>query len=90
MSQVRVRHIEYALTGSVDIEGGQSFKYRLEPERWTDVPDEVFTQLENKFGNARYSTAPNSLPGPDNNYYGYPGQTRPELVNGQYILEFRK
>ena len=90
MSKVRVRNITYALTGSVDCEGGRSLKYRLEPEQWTEVPDEVFTQLENKFGNARYSDAPDSLPGKDNSYYGHPGQTRSELVNGQYLVEFKR
>ena len=90
MSKVRVRNITYALTGSVGLGSGREIKYRLEPEQWTEVPDEVFAQLESKFGNPKYSEAPNSLPGKDGNYYGYPGQTRAELVNGQYLIDFRK
>lgn len=89
MKQVRVRNISYALTGSIDAKGQAPIKYRLEPNVWTDVPDEVYTQLYSKFGNARYSDAPNALPGQDGNYYGYPGQTRAEQVNGQYLVEFR-
>lgn len=88
MAKVRVRNIDYALTGSVDINNGQQIKYRLEPNVWTPVPDEVYAQLQHKFGNARFSEGPSSLPGPDGNYYGYPGQTRSEQVNGQYLVEF--
>ena len=87
--QVRVRNIDYALTGSIDIKNQKPITYRLEPNVWTAVPDEVWEQLYSKFGNTRFSEAPNSLPGKDNNYYGSPGQTRPEVVNGQYLVEFR-
>ena len=89
MKQVRIRNINYALTGSVDAKDKRAITYRLEPNVWTDVPDEVFDQLKNKFGNSRFSDAPNALPGQDGNYYGYPGQTRSEQVNGQYLIEFR-
>lgn len=89
MKQARIRNIEYALTGSVDIKNQKAITYRLEPNKWTDVPDEVYAQLKHKFGNAKFSEAPNSLPGVDGNYYGYPGQTRAEQVNSQYIIEFR-
>ena len=88
MNRVRVRNISYALTGSVDIQGEKPLTYRLEPNVWTEVPDEVFSQLKSKFGNPKFSDAPNSLPGQDGNYYGYPGQTRAEQVNGQYLVEF--
>lgn len=91
MGAVRVRNIDYALTGSVDgKDTGAVLKFRLEPNVWTEVPDPVYEMLYNKFGNARYSEAPASLPGPDGNYYGYPGQNRAEQVNGQYLVEFRK
>lgn len=88
MKKVRIRNIDYALAGSVDIKDGKTIKYRLEPNKWTEVPDEVYDQLKHKFGNARFSDAPSALPGADGNYYGYPGQTRAELVNGQYTIEF--
>jgi hypothetical protein len=86
--KVRIRNIDYALTGSVDIKGSSPIKYRLEPNKWTEVPDEVYDQLKNKFGNAKFSEVPNSLPGADGNYYGYPGQVRAEQTNGQYLIEF--
>jgi hypothetical protein len=90
MKEVRVRNIDYALTGSVGSRDlGKAIKFRIEPNVWTKVEDEVFDMLKSKFGNARYSEAPNSLPGPDGNYYGYPGQIRAEQVNGQYLVEFR-
>lgn len=90
MPEVRVRNIEYALTGSIDTKEGGLVKYRLEPNKWTPVSEEVFDQLYRKFGEAKYSEAPNSLPGKDNQYYGQPGQTRPEQVNGQYLVEFKR
>ena len=92
MKEARVRNIEYALTGSVDgEESGKRFtdKYRLEPNVWTKVSDAVYESLKNKFGNSKYSDAPNALPGAGDTYYGSPGQTRSELVNGQYLIEFR-
>ena len=90
MSAVRVRNLPYALTGSVDAKGQRTVKYRLEPNVWTEVPEEVYTQLYSKFGNARYSEAPNSLPASNGEYTGEPGQSRAEQVNGQYLIEFRK
>jgi hypothetical protein len=86
---VRIRNITYALTGSIDAKGKPPMKYRLEPNVWTEVPDEVFEQLKNKFGNSKFSEAPNSLPGSEGVYSGQPGQTRAELTNGQYLIEFR-
>ena len=88
MKKVRIRNIAYALTGSVDAKGQRPITYRLEPNVWTEVPDEVFNQLKGKFGNAKFSEAPNSLPGQDGNYYGHAGQVRAEQTNGQYLIEF--
>jgi hypothetical protein len=89
MREARIRNIDYALTGSIDVKNQKPIKYRLEPNVWTPVSDEVYSQLKHKFGNARFSEAPSSLPGPDGNYNGYPGQVRAEQVNGQYLIEFR-
>ena len=89
MKQVRIRNISYALTGSISSKQQRDIKYRLEPNVWTDVPDEVFEQLKHKFGNAKFSEAPNSLPGADGVYSGAPGQVRTEQINGQYLVEFR-
>lgn len=88
MHKVRIRNIDYALTGSVDVKDRKPIMYRLEPNKWTEVPDEVYEQLKSKFGNAKFSDAPSALPGTDGNYYGYPGQTRAEQTNSQYLIEF--
>lgn len=89
MHKVRVRNIDYALTGSVDIKGaGKTLSFRIEPNVWTEVADEVYEMLKHKFGNPKFSNAPNSLPNQDGEYYGYPGQTRPEQTNSQYLVEF--
>jgi hypothetical protein len=95
MSAVRVRNITYALSGSVSGSDGKGhqvrdMKYRLEPNVWTEVEDAVYEQLYSKFGNSRFSEAPNSLPGANGEYLGAPGQTRAEQTNGQYLIEFRK
>lgn len=87
MKRVRIRNISYALTGSVDIKGQKPMTFRLEPNRWTEVTDEVFVHLKNKFGNPQVNEVPNALPGPDGNYYGYPGETRKEEYL-QYLVEF--
>ena len=89
MKAVRVRNINYALTGSLDVKGKRTIQYRLEPNVWTEVPDEVFVQLKDKFGNAKFSEAPNSLPGAGGVYSGQPGQLRAEQTNSQYLVEFR-
>lgn len=89
MKEVRVRNIDYALTGSVDCKGKPPVSFRIEPNRWTPVTDEVYDMLKHKFGNARFVEAPNSLPGQNDQYYGSPGQTRLEQANGQYLIEFR-
>ena len=89
MKEVRIRNIEYALTGSIDAKDSKPIRYRLEPNKWTPVPDEVFEQLKHKFGNAKFSEAPSNLPDPQGNYYGYPGQTKAEQTNSQYLIEFR-
>lgn len=89
MKAVRIRNIAYALTGSIDGKGQRAITYRLEPNVWTEVPDEVFIQLKNKFGNSKFSEAPNSLPEQGGVYSGIPGQTRAEQTNGQYLIEFR-
>lgn len=88
MKKVRIRNIDYALTGSVDIRGQKPIYFRLEPNKWTEVPDEVFTHLKSKFGNPQVHEVPSALPGPDGNYYGYPGQTRTEQ-HQQYLIEFQ-
>lgn len=86
--QVRVRNINYALTGSVDGKG-KIIPFRLEPNVWTAVPEEVFIHLKNKYGDNRYADVPNSLPAKGDEYTVQPGQTRPECVNSQYLVEFR-
>ena len=88
MRKVRVRNIDYALTGSVDCRDGKPISFRIEPNVWTEVPDEVYSMLKSKFGNPMFSQAPNSLPDGQGNYYGSPGQVRTEQYNNQYLVEF--
>ena len=66
----------------------RDIKYRLEPDKWTEVPDEVIAQLKHKYGNSRYSTAPDSLPKGDGSYSVDAGKVRAERINSQYLIEF--
>ena len=87
MNKVRVRNIDYALTGSVDIEGRGALSFRIEPNTWTEVPDEIYTHLKAKFANPRRYEVPNSLPDRDGIYRMDPNQTRLE-TSLQYLVEF--
>ncbi len=47
--RVKLRGEKIPLTGSVTGEKGQTIRFELPPERWVDVPWEVFTMLKAKF-----------------------------------------
>jgi hypothetical protein len=86
--KVRVRNINYPLTGSIDIQGRKPISYRLEPGKWVEVPHEVYSFLKNRFGSPQRHVVPSALPGPDGNYYGPPTETRVE-EHMQYLIEFQ-
>lgn len=46
--RVRLRNIDHALEGCVSSRGGEQ-RFRLEPNQWTVVSDDVYTMLKSKF-----------------------------------------
>ena len=63
--RVRLRNIDHALEGCVSGDG-KEIRYRLEPNRWTTVPDAVYEQLKSKFYDTREVEVPNWEVGGDN------------------------
>lgn len=86
-SRARLRNCDYALTGSINAEGHKPIKWRLEPNRWTELPSEVISFLKLKFAEPRYTDVPNALPDDRGNYSMPSGSTRPEQQT-QYVIEF--
>ena len=61
--RVRLRGQDYPLEGTLVVErDGQptELRFRLLPNQWTIVPDEVHTMLKNKFSNAREWQVPDA------------------------------
>lgn len=85
--RVRLRNCDYALTGSINMEGKKPISYRLEPNRWTEVPAEVYASLKSKFGEPKFEEVPNALPEADGTYKVAQGAVRYEPAI-QYVIEF--
>lgn len=47
--RVRLRNIDHALPVCLSIEGKGEMRYSLEPNKWIEVPDEVYDELKRKF-----------------------------------------
>lgn len=47
--RVRLRNIDHALPVCLSIEGKGEMRYNLEPNKWIEVPDEVYQELKRKF-----------------------------------------
>ena len=86
--KVRVRNIDYPLSGSINMEGKKPIRWTLVPNKWTEVPMEVYEFLKGKFANPREYDVPSSLPDGSGEYRGNPGQTRTEQ-HLQYLIEFQ-
>ena len=46
--RVRLRQIDHALEGCISTRGGEE-RFRLEPNQWATVSDDVYTMLRDKF-----------------------------------------
>jgi hypothetical protein len=46
--RVRLRNIDHALEGCISTHGGEE-RFRLEPNQWTIVSDDIYTMLRDKF-----------------------------------------
>ncbi len=83
--RIRLRNISHALEGSIsskDLKGGE-IHFRLEPNKWTEVPDEVYSMLKGKFYEAQESSVPDWNGDPNN------PQRQPRIeTNQEYTIEF--
>ncbi len=83
--RVRLRNISHALEGSIsskDLKGGE-IHFRLEPNKWAEVPDEVYSMLKGKFYAPQESEVPDWNGDPNNPQR----QRRVEQADG-YVIEF--
>lgn len=80
--RVRLRLLDHALEGCVSSDGGEQ-RFRLEPNKWTKVSDDVYTMLRDKFYKPHVQESPNwnaSATNPERSV------TRDEVQ--EYIIEF--
>ena len=80
--RIRLRNLEYPLEGTLSSRKGD-IRYSLKPNVWTEVPDDVYTMLKNKFYNAKTSTVPDWNGNPDNPQRFERKETAPS-----YTIEF--
>lgn len=83
--RIRLRNIDHALEGSIssrDLKGGE-IRFRLEPNKWTEVPDEVYTMLKGKFNSPQEDTVPDWNGDPD-----HPQRQVRVEQSQEYTIEF--
>jgi len=88
--QVRLRGLKYPLPVSVDIEKRGRISVVIQPNKWTAVPDEIYSFLQGRFEKARYSQIPDVEANQANPHK--PGEEpimTTEEVDPQFFLEFR-
>ena len=89
MYKVRVRNIEYPLSGSMTMDDGKTIKWSLPPGQWVTVDEPVYKFLEQKFKDPRSYEVPAALPNEQGSYNVPPTHTRWEQAQ-QYLIEFSK
>jgi hypothetical protein len=87
--RVRLRQSNHALEGAIDCEGKGLVRYRLEPERWTEVPEQVYHELKSIYGEPRYTDVPDPDANERNPHSPGDGQTamRRDVIQ-EYLIEF--
>ncbi len=87
-SRVRLRNLPFALEGCISgDEDGKAveIRYRIEPNKWTNVHPLVYAQLKRKFDEPRYKEVPDWEPGGENQR----SERTPRIEEQQeYIIEF--
>jgi hypothetical protein len=83
-SRIRLRNIDHALEGCLVTEK-EEIRYRLEPNRWTSVPDAVYNELKRKFADVQSFQVPDWEPGGEDS-----PSRRTNRTEGyqEYIMEF--
>jgi hypothetical protein len=81
--RVRLRLLDHALEGCISMRG-KEIRYRLEPNKWTNVPEEVYIALRDKFYKPQEREVVDWNGDPNNPIK----QTRMEVQNTEYVIEF--
>jgi hypothetical protein len=91
-NQVRLRMPLYPIDGSIDVEGKGTIRYRLIPNQWVSVPDEVFAALKAKFDVEREPVMVPDVEHHERNPhpYGTPPNLVPDTSASPYVLEFKE
>lgn len=80
--RIRIRNIDHALEGCLSTREGET-RWRLEPNRWTEVPEQVYQMLKEKFYSTKEVTVPD-WNGDVNN----PQRTERVETTQEYTIEF--
>jgi len=80
--RIRLRNIDHALEGCVSTRQGET-RFRLEPNKWTEVDDAVYSLLKEKFYAPIKTTVPD-WNGDVNN----PQRTERTEITQEYTIEF--
>lgn len=56
--RVRLRGANYALPCCVSLKKGGEIRVTLQPNRWTEVPEEIYQMLKSKFGHLQEREVP--------------------------------
>lgn len=80
--KVRLRNLEYALEGTLSSRKGD-IRYSIPPNVWTEVPEDVYVMLRNKFYKPTTSTVPDWNGNPDN-----PQRYERKETVASYTIEF--
>lgn len=83
-SRIRLRNIDHALEGCL-MNDKEEIRYRLEPNKWTTVPDAVYQELYRKFAQPQEFEVPDWEPGDEG---GRSQRTNRTEGYQEYILEF--
>ena len=83
-SRIRLRNLEYAIEGCLSTET-KEIRYRLEPNKWCDVPENVYQELKEKFNKPQITESTDWDPGSDG---GRAERIHNKEEHQEYILEF--
>lgn len=82
--RVRLRLLDHALEGCISTRDHGEIRYRLEPNKWTHVPEEVYILLRDKF----YRPKEREVTDWNGDVNNPVKQTRMEVQNDEYVIEF--
>ncbi len=88
--RVRLRGLKWSLPVTLDTEKRGRIHATIQPNRWTEVPEEIYTFLKTRFDSPRYTEIPDVEANERNPHK--PGEAptyTKEEVDPQFYLEFK-